>query len=208
MTAKQSTTAAHRGRPCTFNHDAALNAALDVFWKQGYEPATISELCAAMGINPPSLYAAFGNKAALFLEAARHYEAVYWAPAWQRLAASSSVVAGVERFFDDAADILTAPATPCGCMIVLAAVNTSDGADDVCNTLKTLRSQGVAHFRTLLGKGMASGELRPDTSVDVIAEVLKTLLDGLSIRAHDGASRQDLADIGAQAARMLPLASE
>jgi len=208
MATKQSTISTHRGRPCAFDRDAALNAALDVFWKRGYEPATISELCAAMGINPPSLYAAFGNKSALFLEAASHYESVYWDAAWERLGASSSVVNGVERFFDDAADILTAPATPCGCMIVLAAVNISDGADDVCNTLKALRGQGVARFRALLDKGIASGELRQDTSVGIVAEALKTLLEGLSIRARDGTSRQELANIGAQAVRMLPTASE
>ena len=65
-----------KGRPRTFDRAAALNRALNVFWRRGYEPASISELCAAMEINPPSLYAAFGNKAQLFMEAVQHYEDV------------------------------------------------------------------------------------------------------------------------------------
>ena len=66
---ESSPIARHKGRPRSFDRDHALTQALDVFWHRGYELASVAELCAAMGINPPSLYAAFGNKAKLFVEA-------------------------------------------------------------------------------------------------------------------------------------------
>ncbi len=67
-----------KGRPRNFDRDKALLCALDVFWRRGYEPASIAELCQAMEINPPSLYSAFGNKASLFMEAVSFYEKTYW----------------------------------------------------------------------------------------------------------------------------------
>lgn len=88
-----------RGRPRTFDREAALQSALGVFWRRGYEPASILELCAAMGINPPSLYAAFGNKAQLFMKAVDHYETVFWDNAWERMAIGQNVQEDMERFF-------------------------------------------------------------------------------------------------------------
>ena len=67
-----------KGRPRSFDRAKALEAALRTFWKLGYEPASVPELCSAMGVNPPSMYAAFGSKAALFIEAMEHYELAYW----------------------------------------------------------------------------------------------------------------------------------
>ena len=67
-----------KGRPRSFDRAKALEAALRTFWKLGYEPASVPELCSAMGVNPPSMYAAFGSKAALFIEAMEHYERSYW----------------------------------------------------------------------------------------------------------------------------------
>src|SRR3989449_11576985 len=66
-----------RGRPREFDHDAALERAIDVFWRHGYEATSVSDLTSAMGINPPSLYAAFGDKEQLFLEAVERYESCH-----------------------------------------------------------------------------------------------------------------------------------
>ena len=84
-----------RGRPRTFDREAALRSALTLFWRVGYEPATISELCKAMGINPHSLYAAFGNKAQLFMEAVAYYETTYWDEAWLRLEQAQDIRQGI-----------------------------------------------------------------------------------------------------------------
>ena len=74
-------TKAIRGRPRAFDMDKALDAALDLFWRKGYEGTSIADLTKAMGINPPSLYAAFGGKETLFHQALDRYEAahaVFW----------------------------------------------------------------------------------------------------------------------------------
>ena len=71
-----------RGRPRAFNREEALRGALSLFWQQGYEPTSIAQLCDVMQINKPSLYAAFGNKSDLFLEAVDYYETTYWDGVW------------------------------------------------------------------------------------------------------------------------------
>ena len=106
-----------KGRPRAFDRGLALHRALEVFWQQGYAPASVASLCKAMKINPPSLYATFGNKATLFLEALRHYEQTYWEAPAQRFLAAPDIYAAVEDFFQEAAQILLSPETPCGCMV-------------------------------------------------------------------------------------------
>jgi AcrR family transcriptional regulator len=110
-----------KGRPRTFDRVAALDRALNVFWRRGYEPASISELCAAMAINPPSLYAAFGNKAQLFMGAVQHYEGVYWDAAWARMIEVPDIHEAMSGFFKDAGRILTSQDAPFGCLVILAA---------------------------------------------------------------------------------------
>ena len=107
-----------KGRPRAFDRGLALHRALEVFWQQGYAPASVASLCKAMKINPPSLYSTFGNKATLFLEALRHYEQTYWEAPAQRFLAAPDIYAAVEDFFQEAAQILLSPETPCGCMVV------------------------------------------------------------------------------------------
>ena len=105
-----------KGRPRSFDRTKALEAALRTFWQRGYEPASVPELCAAMGVNPPSMYAAFGSKVALFIEAMEHYELAYWAEPGRRFLAEPDLRRAVAGFFDEAARILLSPETPCGCM--------------------------------------------------------------------------------------------
>ena len=124
-----------KGRPRAFDRGLALHRALEVFWQQGYAPASVASLCKAMKINPPSLYATFGNKAALFLEALRHYEQTYWEAPAQRFLTAPDIYAAVEDFFQEAAQILLSPETPCGCMVVLAAVNIAAALAGALNTL-------------------------------------------------------------------------
>ena len=98
-----------KGRPRAFDRAQALHSALKIFWKQGYEPASVAELCKAMEINPPSLYATFGNKASLFLEALRHYEHTYWDAPAKHFLAEPDVYTAVANFFRESAQILLSP---------------------------------------------------------------------------------------------------
>ena len=84
------------GRPRAFDRDAALQAAVEVFWRQGFLATSMNDLCAAMGIRSPSLYAAFGSKEALYLEAVEHYARTIGPSVWDRLMAGPTARAGVE----------------------------------------------------------------------------------------------------------------
>ncbi|MHA3737172.1 TetR/AcrR family transcriptional regulator [Pseudomonas sp. Eth.TT006] len=192
-----------KGRPRSFDRDQALLQALAVFWKRGYEPASVAELCSAMGISPPSLYAAFGNKAKLFLEAVTYYEETFWDATWERMGDEPDIVRAISDFFHTSASILTEPEAPCGCMVVLAAVNVSDDAEEVSAALKALRQEGRNYLQDRLDRAVADGQLRHDTNTRLLASALNTLLEGMSLQAHDAVSREDLQGIGATAVAML-----
>lgn len=193
-----------KGRPRSFDRDKALLKALDLFWRKGFEPASVAELCAAMEINPPSLYAAFGNKAKLFLEAVNYYERVYWKATWERLEQTPDITQAIDRFFSEAAEILLSPSAPCGCMVVLAAINVSPDSTDVIRAVSVLRQEGKDLFEKRLGRAVRENQLPAGTNTAALATVLNTLLEGMSIEAKDGATPESLKLIGQHAIRLLP----
>ncbi|MDJ0042922.1 TetR/AcrR family transcriptional regulator [Pantoea allii] len=193
-----------KGRPRSFNRDRALIRALEIFWRKGFEPASVAELCAAMEINPPSLYAAFGNKAKLFLEAVSYYETVYWKATWERLEEEPDITRAIDKFFLEAADILLSPSVPCGCMVVLAAINVSQESSDVVEAVSILRQEGKDLFEKRLRRAVTEKQLPPDTGTAALATVLNTLLEGMSIEAKDGATPESLRETGQYASRLLP----
>lgn len=144
-----------KGRPRAFDRDAALHKALEVFWNLGFEPTKILDLCKAMGINPPSLYATFGNKQRLFLEAVAYYETRYWDEPSQRYLNEPDVFRATEDFFRTAARILLAPETPCGCMVVLAAINIESSETDIINEIQKRRMATKAMFADRLRRAVA-----------------------------------------------------
>jgi len=193
-----------RGKPRTFDREAVLRKALTVFWKRGYEPASMIELCEAMEIKPPSLYAAFGNKAQLFMEAVNHYENTYWNDAWERLEQEPDVHKAMVGFFQDAAQILTSQDAPCGCMVVLGAANVSRESQDVNDALKALREEGKTCFLDRLKRGLDDGDLPAGTDVDTLASTLNTLFHGMSIQARDGVEQAELERVAATAMALIP----
>ncbi|MDE7065113.1 MAG: TetR/AcrR family transcriptional regulator [Desulfovibrionaceae bacterium] len=206
MSAKHTAAPARRGkgRPRAFDRAQALHSALNVFWRRGYAPASVAELCKAMEINPPSLYATFGNKTSLFLEALRHYEHTYWDAPAKRFLAEPDVYAAVEELFRESARILLSPETPCGCMVVLAAINISENEKEIIETVRELRRATKKMFADRLRQAIQDGQLPPDTDVPALAGALNTLLEGLSIQARDDLSQSELQAIAAHAVRMLP----
>lgn len=193
-----------KGRPRCFDRDKALLQALDLFWRQGYEPASIAELCQVMGINPPSLYSAFGNKAKLFLEAVNFYEKTYWEAPSQKLRTEPDVYKAIDDFFRESAHILLSPETPCGCMVVLAAINISGDAEDVIASIRELRFATKTMFLNRLQKAIEVGQLPQDIDVTALAGALNTMLEGLSIQARDGLSPEELERMARHAVHMLP----
>ena len=193
-----------KGRPRSFDRAKALEAALRTFWKLGYEPASVPELCSAMGVNPPSMYAAFGSKAALFIEAMEHYERSYWEEPGRRFLAEPDLRRAVAGYFDDAARILLSPETPCGCMVVLAAVNLADSAGKVAQAVRRLRMATKEMFARRLRQAVGEGQIPPDADVATLAGTLNALLEGLSLQARDGLSQNELRAMAAHAASLIP----
>ncbi|WP_187487991.1 TetR/AcrR family transcriptional regulator [Duffyella gerundensis] len=194
-----------KGRPRSFDREQALKKALDLFWRKGFEPASVAELCSAMEINPPSLYSAFGNKARLFIEAVNYYERVYWQATWARLEETQEITEAIDRFFSEAADILLSPSAPCGCMVVLAAINVSAESADVVKAVSVLRQEGKDLFEKRLARAVQEKQLPAKTNTAALATVLNTLLEGMSIEAKDGASIESLKSIGQHASKLLPV---
>ncbi len=205
MTAIPITTAARgKGRPRSFDRNTALLKALEVFWQRGYEPASVSELCSAMGINAPSLYAAFGNKSRLFLEAVSYYEQRYWSEPSRRFMEEKDFYLAVNNFFTEAAGILLSSDTPCGCMVVLAAVNISENEKDVIQTLRQMRFDTRKMFVEKIRMAMEEGQLPPDTRAEALGGAFNTFLEGMSLQARDGLNAEELKDAASYAVRMLP----
>lgn len=162
-----------------------------VFWQQGYEGTSLSELTAAMGINSPSLYAAFGSKEALFREAVELYEATEGALALGALDAPTAREA-VERMLRGNVADYADPSTPPGCMIVLAATTGTVGNAGVRDFLAEQRRASEDTLRLRLQRGVEDGDLPDDTDVGTLAAFVTTVQQGLSIQARDGASRETL----------------
>lgn len=193
-----------KGRPRTFDRQAALVKALTVFWNRGYEPASMSELCSEMGITPPSLYAAFGNKASLFMEAVHYYENTYWDKVWNYLETEPDFHKGVMGFFKQAAQVLTSQDVPCGCLVILAATNISEEGQKVNDDLKALRKEGRNCFLVRIKKAIKEKAIPSDTDAPTLAIALNTMLEGMSLSARDGASRKELEKVAGTVIKLLP----
>lgn len=164
---------------------------MEVFWRHGYEGTSLSQLTTAMGINAPSLYAAFGSKETLFREAVELYDATEGALANGALEAPTAREAIEGMLRGNVADY-TDPSKPPGCMIVLAATIGTVGNQGVRDFLAEQRRIGEEALRRRLQRGVQDGDLPPGIDVRALAAFVTTLQQGLSIQARDGASRATL----------------
>jgi TetR/AcrR family transcriptional regulator, copper-responsive repressor len=193
-----------RGRPRTFDRDLALRRALDVFWERGYQGASIAALTEAMGIAAPSLYAAFGSKAELFREATRLYLADDGAEPTRVLEAGETARSSVEALLRAEADLFTREEGPAGCMLTRAVGTCDDEDPDVKACLDETVEQRIRDIEQRLERGAAEGEALPCEQVCELAEYLDAVVQGMAVRAMEGASRASLHRIVDMAMRTWP----
>jgi AcrR family transcriptional regulator len=183
---------AERGRPRSFDKDAALARAMEVFWAKGYEGASMAELTAAMGIASPSLYAAFGSKEELFRQALALYGATEGTEIWDSVTNALTAYEAVEGFLMQTARVFTRPGKPTGCLVVLSALHATETCETVRRELIRTRAQSVEDLAERLRQGVAAGEIAPDADVRAIAGYYVTVQQGMSIQARDGATHEQL----------------
>ncbi|QKW23764.1 TetR/AcrR family transcriptional regulator [Kitasatospora sp. NA04385] len=190
------------GRPRTFDLDDTLDRAVRVFWRHGYEGAALSDLTAAMGINRPSLYAAYGNKAELFRRCLERY---HHGPARhvRESLAEPTARAVAEHLLRGTVEVVTREEGP-GCLLVHGTLATGPGAEGVRaeSTARRTAHREALHARFELAA--AAGEFPPGTDAALLADHLVTLTYGLAVRATEGAPPAQLHRIAAHALRHWP----
>jgi len=184
------------GRPRAFDADAALDEAMEVFWRHGYEGATIAQLTQAMGINPPSLYACFGSKEGL-LKAALDRYTTKRAAFMQDILTAPTAREVAERMLMGIADTQTDPANPPGCLLVQGGLACGTGSENVPFELAARRAKTEEQLRERFVKAKADGDLTATADPIALARYLSAVTVGMGVMASSGADRDALHQVAA-----------
>jgi len=186
------------GRPRGFDEEAALEAAMRVFWTKSYEGATMADLTEAMGINRSSMYAAFGDKEALFrlvMDRYRNGPMTYIREALELPTVREVATALVEG----TVDFLSIAGNPRGCLSIQGALACGSDAQPIQHAMIEWRKQGEMAIRKRLEKDQREGNLKNDVTPADFARYLSTIMTGLGIQAANGATKPDLKRLAAMA---------
>ncbi len=199
MKAKRKT----RGRPREFDTDKALDAALLLFWRHGYEGTSLAALTEAMGINVPSLYAAFGNKEELFKQVLDRYiqRPASYLPNSLKEPTARGVV---EKLFRGAIDMVMSPRHPDGCLLVQGALASGPMGESVTQELSRRRAGPRRHYGEDLKERLRKATYSSDADPAELARYVITVLWGMSVQASGGATRSQLRETGEMALRAWP----
>ena len=191
------------GRPRGFCVDDALDRAMTVFWRNGYEGASMSELTAAMGINSPSLYACFGNKEGLFRAVLERYEDRR-KTFMENVLATSDMHELAKRYLHGVADFAvdTSGKNPPGCLLLQSGL--SCGEESVPDELARHRAEKETALRSRLEDARKTGDLSKDADPAALARYLMTVSNGICVQAASGASAAELHDVAELALKAWP----
>jgi AcrR family transcriptional regulator len=200
---KKTKTTVAKGRPRGFNPDTALDQALQVFWRQGFEGTSLTDLTGAMGINRPSLYATFGNKDALFRKCLARYAS---GPASYARAALAEPTARkvVEKLLLSATCDQAKPGTPRGCLAVQAALACGKESAGIQRDLSAFREAGVAAIRERFVRAKRKGDLPADSKPADLARYVSTVIHGLAVQSAGGATPAELRRVAKLALKSWP----
>ncbi len=192
-----------RGRPRQFDEDAALGAAMQLFWEKGLSATSLDDLESAMGMRRPSIYLAFGDKEALYRKALARFCGQLDLGVAETLGASRELRPGLVAFFDRAIDVYTASDPSMGCLMICTAPAEALTRADVGADLSQLIARLDRAFTRRLRKAIEDGELSADCVPDLTAKLLQATLQSIALRARAGASRSSLRKLARHAVACL-----
>jgi AcrR family transcriptional regulator len=188
-------TQGQKGRPREFSIEDALDKALHVFWRRGYEGTSLADLTEAMGINRPSLYAAFGNKEELFRRALDRYIEKGPGVGHKRALEEPTAYGVVSRMLHHCAESLTDPKHPPGCLAVQGALTCGEASETIKNELCARRAAGELALRDRLKRAKADGDLPRTSDPEALARYISTIAHGMSVQSAGGATREELLSV-------------
>ncbi|MFO1242781.1 MAG: TetR/AcrR family transcriptional regulator [Rickettsiales bacterium] len=191
------------GRPRTFDIDEALENALYVFWEKGYEGTSLPDLTEAMGINRPSLYAAFGNKEELFRKALDRYAEKITGFMQEKLSAPTAYE-GVESLLRTMADGHCSKSQPRGCLLVQGALSCGEEAEPIKHELAARRAEIEQTLSKRFARARLEGDLPQAINSEDLARYFATLMHGMAVQAASGATPQTMHGIVDVALRAWP----
>ena len=191
------------GRPREFDTERALELATSLFWQKGYEGTSLSDLTETLGITRPSLYAAFGNKEALFRLVLQRYEAKAGAYRTKALKAPTALEVA-RQLLEGAAELHGDKANPVGCLGVHGALACSDEAAMIRRDMSAHRIAGEAAIRRRLTRAKAEGDLPPNASPSDLARYLSVVIYDMAVQSVGGASHAELRRVAAIALSQWP----
>ena len=192
-----------KGRPLSFDRDEALQKAMILFWRHGYEATSLNDITTALGIKPSSVYSAFGDKKNLFLDAIGLYLS---GPVTAETIIEQAVSAhdAAQELLSTAAVGFTGTDTPPGCLLASSVMSCSNAANDVKVELAAIRCGIEARLRAKILQSIDDGQLPDDTDAEGLAAVTMAVIQGMSALARDGATREKLLNIGNTAMKIWP----
>jgi AcrR family transcriptional regulator len=185
---KEVTVKRNAGRPRAFDRERALAIAMDLFWRHGYEGTSTAQLTAAMGIAAPSLYAAFGSKDQLYLEALALYQSQHGSYFSAALTAAMPAKKAIFTLLQDAARQFTGTGHAAGCMIATANIHIANDNAAIANAARSSRLAAQAAIKQRLELAIVAGELPAQTNTAALATYVAMVVQGMAVQAHDGAS--------------------
>lgn len=183
------------GRPRQFERDVVLDRAMRVFWSRGYAATSIEQLVTRMGIQRGSLYAAFGDKRALFFAAIERYDRVVSSKLLATLNEPASGKAAIERFFRLKVELAMAPGRPRGCLVTNSAAELASRDRGTGIRVGAVLTRLEAAFHRAVVRARKAGEIDPRRNPRALARFLTSSAQGLSVMAKAFPDRAALDDI-------------
>jgi AcrR family transcriptional regulator len=196
-----------RGRPRNFDKAEALDAALNLFWKHGYEGTSMAMLTESIGVNVASLYAAFGNKESLFVQCVERYSELNGDLYHESL--KKKTASDVARsILEGEVELVTRRGTPDGCLMIQGALTTSPNAEKIRQMMAQMRAMAEKWMADRFRQAVVEGDLPSDADPAALACYLMTLNSGLAVQAKSGVGRKQLLKVVDIAMRRWPLSGK